>query len=170
MQGMGGALSGSNPLILAAFESALRHQALIVLVLLLIAATAWIWPYTAPKPRPDTGPAGATDAAAEATDAATELGEHPARRFLRISFGLLWIFDGLLQLQHAMPVGLPTQVVQPAAATSPGWVQHLVDNGALIWLRHPISAAASAVWIQVGIGVLLLVAKRGRLAQLAGVV
>ena len=187
MQGMGGTLSGSNPLILAAFESALRHQALIVLVLLLIAATAWVWPYTAPRPRRDVGPAGATDAAEptktagatepvvaptalEAAQPATELGEHPARKFLRISFGLLWIFDGLLQLQQGMPVGLPTQVVQPAAASSPHWVQHLVNNGALIWLRHPISAAASAVWIQVGVGVLLLVARRGRLSQLAGVV
>jgi cytochrome oxidase Cu insertion factor (SCO1/SenC/PrrC family) len=164
MQGMGGPLSSSNPLILAAFESALRHQALIVLVLLLIAATAWVWPYTAPKPKPDVEPE------LEAAQPAAELGEHPARKFLRISFGLLWIFDGLLQLQQAMPVGLPTQVVQPAAATSPGWVQHLVNSGTLIWLRHPISAAASAVWIQVGIGVLLLLARRGRLSQLAGVV
>src|SRR5450755_5064595 len=67
-----------------------------------------------------------------------------------------------------MPVGLPAQVVQPAAEGSPGWVQHLVSNGSLIWLRHPISAAASAVWIQIGVGVLLLVARRGRLSQLAG--
>jgi len=164
MQGMGGTLSSSNPLILAAFESALRHQALIVLVLLLIAATAWVWPYTAPKPKPEAGPT------LESTPPATELGEHPARKFLRISFGLLWIFDGLLQLQQGMPVGLPTDVVQPAAASSPGWVQHLVNNGVSIWLRHPIPAAASAVWIQVGVGILLLVASRGRLSQLAGVV
>jgi cytochrome oxidase Cu insertion factor (SCO1/SenC/PrrC family) len=175
VQGMGGTLSGSNPLILAAFESALRHQALIVLILLIIAATAWVWPYTAPRPKPDVVPESATEAAAlsaslEAAQPATKLGEHPARKFLRISFGLLWIFDGLLQLQHAMPVGLPTQVVQPSAATSPNWVQHLVNSGSLIWLRHPISAAASAVWIQVGIGVLLLVARRGRLSQLAGIV
>jgi cytochrome oxidase Cu insertion factor (SCO1/SenC/PrrC family) len=162
MQGMGGTLSNSNPLILAAFESALRHQALIVLVLLLIAATAWVWPYTAPKPKPD-----ATETTAQA---ATELGEHPARKLLRISFGLLWIFDGLLQLQQAMPAGLPVQVVQPAATSSPAWVQHLVNNGTLIWLRHPISAAASAVWIQVGIGVLLLVARSGRISRLAGAV
>ena len=170
MQGMGGTLSGSNPLIVAAFESALRHQALVVLILLIIAATAWVWPYTAPRPRPDVGPADATDepAALEAAQPATELGEHPARKLLRISFGLLWIFDGLLQLQQAMPVGLPAQVVQPAAESSPGWVQHLVSNGSLIWLRHPISAAASAVWIQIGVGVLLLVARRGRLSQLAG--
>jgi cytochrome oxidase Cu insertion factor (SCO1/SenC/PrrC family) len=181
VQGMGGTISDSNPLILAAFASALRHQALIVLILLLIAATAWVWPYTAPKPRPDVEPAGgadavsATDAAAaptaiEAAQPATELGEHPARKLLRVSFGLLWIFDGLLQLQHAMPTGLPAQVVQPAAASSPHWVQQLVNNGTLIWLRHPISAAASAVWIQVGVGVLLLVARRGRLSQLAGAV
>jgi cytochrome oxidase Cu insertion factor (SCO1/SenC/PrrC family) len=172
MQGMGGTLSDSNPLILAAFESALRHQALIVLILLLIAATAWVWPYTAPRPKPDAGPAGAADAAdaVETSPPATELGEHPARKFLRISFGLLWIFDGLLQLQQAMPAGLPTQVVQPAAASSPGWVQHLVDDGTSIWFRHPISAAASAVWIQVGIGVLLLVAKSGRLSRLGGAI
>ena len=175
MQGMGGTVSGGNPLILAAFESALRHQALIVLVLLLIAATAWVWPYTAPKPKLSVAPPGATEATTEAAtsdppvlDAASELSEHPARKFLRITFGLLWIFDGLLQLQQGMPVGLPTQVVQPAAASSPNWVQHLVNNGTLIWLRHPISAAASAVWIQIGVGVLLLVARRGRLSQLAG--
>jgi cytochrome oxidase Cu insertion factor (SCO1/SenC/PrrC family) len=176
VQGMGGTLSGSNPLILAAFESALRHQALIVLVLLIIAATAWVWPYTVPKPKPDIEPAAATETAAAAETGATDVGattdfaEPVARKWLRVSFGVLWIFDGLLQLQQAMPVGLPTQVVRPAASTSPGWVQHLVNNGASIWLRHPISAAASAVWIQVGIGVLLLVARRGRFSQFAGVV
>ena len=41
---------------------------------------------------------------------------------LRISFGILWIFDGILQAQSAMPLGLPSQVIQPAAAaiTTPG--------------------------------------------------
>ncbi len=69
-----------------------------------------------------------------------------------------------------MPVGLPTDVVQPAAASSPGWVKHLVNDGTLIWMRHPISAAAATVWIQIGIGVLLLLARRGRLSQWAAVV
>ena len=187
MQGMGGSLSGSNPLILAAFEAALRHQGLIVLILLIIAGTAWVWPYTAPRPRlvglpADTTEATTVEAAAApaetATDAsvtavaapsaaATGAAEHAARTLLRISFGLLWIFDGLLQIQQGMPVGLPTDVVQPAAATSPGWVKHLVNDGTLIWTRHPISAAAATVWIQIGVGVLLLVARRGRLSQWA---
>jgi cytochrome oxidase Cu insertion factor (SCO1/SenC/PrrC family) len=158
MQGMGGSLSGSNPLILAAFQAALRHQGLIVLILLIIAATAWVWPYTAPRPKEKAEPI------------TTGPAEHPARTLLRISFGLLWIFDGLLQIQQAMPVGLPTQVVQPAAATSPGWVKHLVNDGTLIWMRHPISAAAATVWIQIGIGVLLLLARRGRLSQWAALV
>jgi cytochrome oxidase Cu insertion factor (SCO1/SenC/PrrC family) len=162
MQGMGGALSGSNPIIVAAFEAALRHQGLIVFVLLAIAAAAWVWPYTLPA-RPVTSEADSAVAPATLT-------EHPARKWLRISFGVLWIFDGLLQIQTAMPVGLPTQVVQPAASSSPEWVQHVVNQGVLIWSRHPISAAASAVWIQIGVGVLLLVARRGRASQLAGLV
>ena len=180
MQGMGGSVDGNNPLIVSAFESALHHQALIVLILLIIAATAWVWPYTTPKPSlgvaSPADPAEATSGAigpavgGSDTDAAVGTGEHPARKWLRVSFGVLWIFDGLLQLQHGMPVGLPTDVVQPAAATSPQWVQNVVNAGTLIWQRHPIPAAAATVWIQVGVGVLLLVAKRGRVSQLAGVV
>jgi cytochrome oxidase Cu insertion factor (SCO1/SenC/PrrC family) len=162
MQGMGGSPSAANPLIIAAFEAALRHQGLIVFVLLAVAAIAWVWQYTLP-PQPQT------ELAAAGADSPS-LAEHPARKWLRVSFGLLWIFDGLLQIQTAMPVGLPTQVVQPAASSSPGWVQHLVNDGALIWSRHPISAAASAVWIQIGVGILLLVARRGRVSQFAGLV
>jgi cytochrome oxidase Cu insertion factor (SCO1/SenC/PrrC family) len=164
---MGGSLSAANPVIVAAFRSLLRHQGLIVLALLAIASFAWAWQYTLPaaaKPRP------AAAGADSVSLAAVDLAEHPARKWLRVSFGVLWIFDGLLQLQTAMPVGLPTQVVQPAASSSPGWVRHLVTDGTLIWSRHPISAAASAVWIQLGVGVLLLVARRGRVSQLAGLV
>jgi cytochrome oxidase Cu insertion factor (SCO1/SenC/PrrC family) len=159
---MGGSLSAANPVIIAAFRSLLRHQGLIVFALLAIAAIAWAWQYTLPATSQQKLAAAGADS--------VSLAEHPARKWLRVSFGLLWIFDGLLQLQTAMPVALPTQVIQPAASSSPGWVQHLVTNGTLIWSRHPISAAASAVWIQLGIGVLLLVARRGRVSQLAGLV
>ena len=71
-----------------------------------------------------------------------------------------------------MAGGLPSQVIQPAASTSPGWVQHLVNAGASIWTYHPIQAGAASVWIQVGIGMWLIFAVRGwasRLAGLAGV-
>ena len=87
---------------------------------------------------------------------------------LRIGFGVLWIFDGLLQAQPAMAVGLPSQVIEPTAASSPAWVQHLVNWAGTSWSYHPIQAGASAVWIQVGIGVWLIAARRGPWSRLAG--
>ena len=97
------------------------------------------------------------------------LGAEPvARRVLRIGFGLLWILDALLQLQSAMPLGLPLSVLQPSASTSPGWVQHVVHVGVKVWTDHPVQAAASAVWLQLGIGALLLLAPRGWWSRFAG--
>ena len=87
---------------------------------------------------------------------------------LRVGFGLIWIFDGLLQAQPSMVVGLPSQVIQPGAASSPAWVQHLVNWAGISWSYHPVQAAAAAVWIQVGIGCWLLAARRGRWSRLAG--
>ncbi len=90
------------------------------------------------------------------------------RQLLRIGFGVIWIFDGLLQAQPAMAEGLPSQVIQPAAATSPGWVQHIVNWAGTSWSYHPVQAGASAVWIQIGIGVWLITAPRGSWSRLAG--
>jgi cytochrome oxidase Cu insertion factor (SCO1/SenC/PrrC family) len=95
--------------------------------------------------------------------------ESAARRLLRISFGLIWIVDGILQAQISMPLGMIPQAVEPTAAASPSWVQHLVNAGDTIWTYHPITAASAAVWVQVGIGFWLLVAPRGNWSRLAGV-
>src|SRR5215475_9968901 len=51
-----------------------------------------------------------------------------------------------------MAAGLPSQVIRPEAASSPGWVQQVVNWGTTAWSDHPVQAAAAAVWIQVGIG------------------
>ncbi len=67
-----------------------------------------------------------------------------------------------------MAAGLPSDVVQPAAANSPTWVQHVVNWAGTTWSYHPIQAAAAAVWIQVGIGAWLLAAPRGTSSRLAG--
>jgi hypothetical protein len=93
--------------------------------------------------------------------------EPTARRVLRIGFGVLWIFDGLLQAQPAMPGGLPSNVIGPAAAGSPGWVLHTVGWGAAAWSAHPVEAASGAVWIQLGIGVWLLSAASPRWSRTA---
>ena len=94
--------------------------------------------------------------------------EPTARRLLRVGFGLLWIFDGILQAQASMPLGMAPQVIRPAAATAPAWVQHLVNVMATTWSYHPIAVPAATVWIQVGIGTWLLVAPLGRWSRLGG--
>lgn len=98
--------------------------------------------------------------------------ERPAepawRRVLRIGFGVLWIADGLLQAQPAMPGGLAASVLAPAAAGSPGWVADLTGWGARVWAGDPLAAAAGAVWIQLGIGIWLLSAASPRWSRLAG--
>jgi cytochrome oxidase Cu insertion factor (SCO1/SenC/PrrC family) len=94
--------------------------------------------------------------------------EARGRWLLRIGFGVLWILDGLLQAQPKMAAGLPSLVIEPTAASSPAWVQHLVNWGGTIWSYHPIQAGAATVWIQVGIGAWLIVAGRGRWSRLAG--
>ena len=81
---------------------------------------------------------------------------------------LLWVFDGILQAQPKMAIGLPSQVIEPTAASSPRWVQQVVNWGGTNWSYHPMQAGAAAVWIQVGIGIWLLVAARGPLSRLAG--
>ncbi|MGH3186109.1 MAG: hypothetical protein ACRDOL_02345, partial [Streptosporangiaceae bacterium] len=94
--------------------------------------------------------------------------EARGRWLLRVGFGVIWIVDGILQAQPKMAGGLASQVIEPTAAASPTWVQHVVNWGGTAWSYHPIQAAAASVWIQVGIGGWLLVAARGRWSRLVG--
>ena len=81
---------------------------------------------------------------------------------------MLWILDGLLQAQPAMPLGLATNVTEPSADGAPGWVRGLVDFAAQGWTYHPVNAASAAVWIQIGIGIWLVTAARGPWSRLGG--
>ena len=164
MTGMGGPSGPGDSSIVSEFHHALAAQGALILVLLAVLFIGWnqlrSMQYRRAAARGE--PFG---------QASPDLPPEPSgRRFLRIAFGLLWLFDGLLQLQSGMPLGLPSGVIRPAAATSPEWVRHLVDNGLNLWTNHPAAAAASTVWIQVGIGILLLVAPRGPWSRGAGVV
>jgi cytochrome oxidase Cu insertion factor (SCO1/SenC/PrrC family) len=161
MPGMNSGLDISDPAVVAAFKAALVHQGLIALLIFALVGLAWI---TLRVWLP--GSAAAADAAPGTT--AAEAAEPAWRRLLRIGFGLIWVFDGILQAQPKMAVGLPSQVIEPTAASSPPWVQHVVNWAGTNWSYHPMQAGASAVWIQVGIGIWLLVAARGPLSRLAG--
>ena len=163
MPGMGRTLQTGNSTIVSSFHSALLHQFLIILFLGLACAIGFNVVRTVQWRRlKEHGLHSFPSPARAATP------EPLARRVVRIGFAGLWILDGLLQIQSGMPLGLTSGVVQPAAATSPSWVQHLVNSGVTIWSNHPVEAAAASVWIQLGIGIWLLVAPRGRWSRLAG--
>jgi cytochrome oxidase Cu insertion factor (SCO1/SenC/PrrC family) len=156
MPGMNSGLTNTNPTIVAAFHAALLHQGLLILAILAVLALGWI-------------------SVREFVPSARGLarrgyGAEPAgRQILRFGFGILWVIDGVLQAQPAMAAGMPSNVIEPIAATSPPWVQHVVNWAGTTWSYHPIQAGAAAVWIQVGIGAWLLLAPTGPLSRSAGV-
>ena len=161
MSGMNSGINVNDPTVVAAFKTAVVHQGIIALLIFALLGFAWItvraW---LPAAQAATGAAASTPAAAAA--------EPSWRQLLRIGFGLLWIFDGILQAQPKMAIGLPSQVIEPAAASSPHWVQQVVNWAGTTWSYHPMQAGAAAVWIQVGIGVWMLASSRGPLSRLAG--
>jgi cytochrome oxidase Cu insertion factor (SCO1/SenC/PrrC family) len=159
---MGRSLQTGNSLIVSSFRTALFHQLLIVLLVVALCAVGFNVVRTLQYRRLRASGQSAFPSARAVT------AEPIARRVVRIGFGCLWIFDGLLQLQSSMPLGLPSGVIQPAASTSPTWVQHVVNSGVTIWSNHPVEAAAATVWIQLGLGIWLLVAPRGRWSRLGG--
>ena len=157
MSGMNSGINVNDPTVVAAFKAALVHQGIIALLIFFLLGFAWIsvraW-------LPAQAAAGGTPAPA--------LAEPSWRQVLRIGFGLIWVFDGILQAQPKMAIGLPSQVIEPTAASSPHWVQQVVNWAGTNWSYHPMQAGASAVWIQIGIGLWILAAPRGLLSRLAG--
>ncbi len=158
MPGMNSGINVSDPTVVAAFKAALLHQALIALLIFFVLGLTWLslraWlPAAAGRAAPASRPA-----------------EPAWRQVLRIGFGVIWLFDGILQAQPKMAVGLPSQVIEPTAASSPHWVQGVVNWAGTAWSYHPMQAGASAVWIQVGIGIWLIAAARGHLSRLGGLV
>ena len=105
MPGMNSGLNINDPIVVAAFRAALLHQGIAALLIFAVLSIAWVavreW-----RP-PDPG---------QAMSRPAEPAEPAWRQVLRIGFGLLWVFDGILQAQPAMAVGLPSKVIEPAAA------------------------------------------------------
>jgi cytochrome oxidase Cu insertion factor (SCO1/SenC/PrrC family) len=153
MPGMNSGLNIDNPTLVMAFRTALLHQGILILAIFAVLAVAWVSAREWLRPPPAARPAVA---------------EPAWRELLRIGFGVLWIIDGLLQGQPGMPAGLPSQVIEPTASSSPGWVQHIVNWAGTTWSYHPIQAGAAAVWIQIGIGVWLIASPRGLWSRLGG--
>ena len=147
MPGMNSGFDRTDPRIVAAFRTALLHQALVALAIIVLAVVVWL----TLRARRGAAPQ-----------------EPLGRRVLRTGFGLLWLFDGILQAQPGMPAGLVPRGIEPTALSSPSWVQHVVNWGGAAWTSHPVQASTAAVWIQVGLGLWLLAVPHGTLSRLAG--
>ena len=143
--GQPGALGG-------ALVTALAGQAAVVLAFAVLGALA----YAVVQRRRAADPSGPA--------LPTESG---ARRFLRVALGSLWVLDGLLQAQPAMPSGFLPTMVDPAMAGQPSWLTQLVAPLVRAWSHHPVGADAVTVWVQVGLGVLVLAGGSGRFARTA---
>lgn len=95
--------------------------------------------------------------------------EPRARTYLRWGFGIIWIADGILQFQISMPLGLANNVVAPLTANTPTWLHALMNHGVFLWNTHPINLAVGTAWLQIGIGLALLVSS-GLTGRIAGLV
>jgi cytochrome oxidase Cu insertion factor (SCO1/SenC/PrrC family) len=149
MPGMGGGLSITDPFIYSLFRHSLFGQFLWILGL--SAALVML--------------AGVVRGRGNMV---TEV-DPPVRSYVAWIFGGLWLVDGILQFQRSMPLGLSSEVVTPANEGSPSWLHSLVGVFVDMWNRHPLDMASATAWIQVGIGLLLLVA-RGRVRRFGALV
>src|ERR1700691_3468200 len=61
------------------------------------------------------------------------LSEPRSRTILRIGFGLIWVFDGILQFQPSMPLGLADSVVKPTVAGAPSFLHSFILHSVSLW-------------------------------------
>jgi len=68
-----------------------------------------------------------------------------------------------------MPLGLANNVVHRSGRNTPSWLNALMSHGIFLWNSHPINLAVGVAWLQVGIGLILLVSN-GMTGRIAGLV
>jgi hypothetical protein len=92
------------------------------------------------------------------------------RRGIQVTLGLLWILDGMLQLQPAMLTPrFATQVIAPAGAGQPAFVAWPVQTAARFIGHQPVLADLAFAVIQLALGAGLLYPRTARRALAASV-
>jgi hypothetical protein len=87
------------------------------------------------------------------------------RRHLQIALGLLWLLDGVLQLQpYMLGTGLANQIIAPTAAGQPHWVSAPVLWEARLIAAHPVAWDVPFALSQLLIGLGLLFPRTAKLA------
>ena len=99
------------------------------------------------------------------------IGRRPTRRFLQVALGLLWLLDGLLQLQPFMFSGrFARQVIAPVASGQPEWVAWPVRHAASVIGAHPVPINLAFALVQLGLGAAFLSRRTVRPAVVGSVV
>jgi hypothetical protein len=92
-------------------------------------------------------------------------------RGVQLCLGVLWLIDGLLQLQPKMfSLSFANQVIATAAQGQPGIIAGPVHFNAQIILTHTVLFNAVFALIQLALGVLILVKRTSRVGLIASVV
>ena len=93
-------------------------------------------------------------------------------RFLRLSFGYLWVLDAFLQMQPGMNEYFAATVIAPSVSAG-GITGYLSASALTLWNLHPVVFDVVASLIQLYIGVILLTRNGGKvflLTQLFAIV
>lgn len=92
------------------------------------------------------------------------------RRRLQLALALLWLVDGLLQLQSYMfTKAFSSDVMAGSAAGNPGWIQDTITWAARIVGHNPVWTNAVFALIQLLLGVLMAFRPTVRLGLLASI-
>ncbi|PSR20258.1 MAG: hypothetical protein C7B45_15720 [Sulfobacillus acidophilus] len=85
-----------------------------------------------------------------------------AYQWLAWGIGGLWILDGFLQAQPLMVTRFVGGVVAPLIIGQPLPLAFLIELGSRLWTIHPVLGNAFATWLQITIGLLILLGGTGR--------
>jgi hypothetical protein len=93
------------------------------------------------------------------------------RRGIQLALGFIWLFDGVLQLQHQMfTSAFATQVIAPATVGQPQFVVGIMHFWIRLFLAHPVASNTLIAIIQLGIGALLISRRTVRLGLLFSII
>lgn len=91
-------------------------------------------------------------------------------RGAQIALGILWLFDGLLQLQHQMfTKAFITKVIAVAAQGQPHFVGSAMNLGIHLFLLHPAIFNSLAALTQICLGILILYKRTTKLGLLLSI-
>jgi len=106
----------------------------------------------------------------ERTDVQPGAGHRVTRRRIQQVLGLLWLLDGVLQLQPFMfTKGFASQVIEPTAVGQPVWVAWPVHHGASVVVAHPVPVDLLFAGVQLALGIGFLWPRTVRTAALVSV-